>query len=119
MEDMEPALTAARSQNKEAFEAYQTRFAEHGQEMTEAVANARNELRRDIRKTAKDMHLGMTTETRAPLVDHLTRAAPVPTAVAEVMGAATKLESAKAQADLAVEHRRNTPDANPKANYGM
>lgn len=120
IEDMEPALVAAKSNSPEAFEMFQTRFAEQGQVMTETVANARNELRRDIRKAAKGMDLNLTTDTRAPLVEHLTRAAPVPPAIAEVMGAATKLEAAKAQADLAAEHRRTaSPTAAPKANYGM
>lgn len=118
--DMDKALIAARSNTPDQYEMYRTRFAEHGQAMTETVANARNELRRDIRRAAKTMDMNLTTDTRAPLVEHLTRAAPVPSAVAEVMGAATKLEVAKAQADLAIEHRRNaSPTASPKATYGM
>lgn len=118
--DMDKALVAARSNTPDQFELYRTRFAERGHAMTETVADARNELRRDIRKAVKEMDLNLSTHTRAPLVEHLTRAAPVPPAVAEVMGAATKLEVAKTQADLAIEHRRNaSPAASPKANYGM
>lgn len=120
MADMDKALNAARSNTPDQYEMYRTRFAEHGQTMTETVADARNELRRDMRKAVKTMDPNLTTDTRAPLVEHLTRAAPVPSAVSEVMGAATKLEVAKAQADLAVEHRRNaSPVAAPKATYGM
>lgn len=120
MADMDKAMNAARSNNPDQYEMYRTRFAEKGQSMTETVANARNELRRDIRKAVKDLRMDLTTDTRAPVVEHLTRAAPVPSAVAEVMSASTKLEVAKAQSDLAVEHRRNaSPVAAPKATYGM
>lgn len=120
MKDMEPAVQAVQSQNLEAYEHYQTRFAEQGQHMTEAVAEARNDLRRDIRRAIKDMGFDFDTQTRAPLVDHLTRAAPVPTAVSDVMGASNKLEAAKSRNDLDIEQRRHLgPQASPKANLGM
>lgn len=120
MQDMEPALQAVQSQNAEKYEHYQTRFAEHGQIMTEAVAEARNDLRRDIRRAIKDMGFDLDTQTRAPLVDHLTRSAPVPTAVSDVMGASNKLEAAKSRHDLDVEQRRHLgPQATPNARLGM
>lgn len=118
--EMEPAMQSIRSENTEAFEHHRQRFREQGQIMTDAVAGARNELRRDIRKAVNEMGFEFDTSTRAPLVDHLTRAAPVPPAVSEVMGAGDKLEAAKAQHELAVEQRRHLgADNAARANLGM
>lgn len=120
MADMEPAMQGVLTNNKEVFEHYRQRFAEHGEMMTDAVADARNQLRRDIRREVKDGALNLDTEARAPLVDHLTRAAPVPQAITDVMGAAGKLEAAKAQQDLAMEQRRHLGmNAAPKSGYSM
>lgn len=106
-EQMEPALQTVKTENADMFEHHRRNFAEQGQAMTDVVADARNELRRDIRKAVNEMGFEFDTSTRAPLVDHLTRAAPVPPAVSEVMGASGKLEAAKAQHELAQEQRRH------------
>ncbi len=120
MADMEPAMQGVRTNDKEAFEYHRTRFAEQGEIMTDAVAEARNQLRRDIRREVKGGALSLDTEARAPLVDHLTRAAPVPQAITDVMGAAGKLEAAKANQDLAMEQRRHLGmNAEPKSGYSM
>lgn len=120
MADMEPAMQGIRSNDKEAFEKYRQRFAEQGEQMTDAVADARNALRRDIRREVKGGSLNLDTEARAPLVDHLTRGAPVPQAVTDVMGAAGKLEAAKANQDLQLEQRRHLGmNAAPKSGYSM
>ena len=120
MADMDPALQTVRSENKDQFEHYQQKFAEQGTVMTDAVADARNELRRDIRKAVNDMGFEFDTSTRAPLVDHLTRAAPVPSPVSEVMGAGDKLEAAKSQHEATMEQRRHLgADNAARANLGM
>jgi hypothetical protein len=117
--DMKPALDAVRTQNADAYEHYRQKFAEEGQTMTDAVAAARNQLRRDIRREVKDSDIPLDTEARAPLVDHLTRAAPVPAAVTELMGASNRLEAAKAQHDLTMEQRRHGLAPAPKASLGF
>lgn len=120
MADMEPALQSVRSENAESFESFRQRFAEQGEIMTDNVAGARNELRRDIRKAVNDMGFDFDTSARAPLVDHLTRAAPVPSSVSEVMGASDKLEAAKSQHEMAQEQRRHLGAENAnRAGLGM
>lgn len=118
--EMETAMQSVRSENKEAFEHHRQRFGEQGQVMTDAVASSRNELRRDIRKAVSEMGFDLDTSTRAPLVEHLTRAAPVPPAISEVMGASDRLEAAKSQHELAVEQRRHLGNENTaSAKLGM
>lgn len=120
LKDMEPALQAIRSGDTERYERFQQKFAEEGKAMTDAVAKARNELRREIRRELPAMNIDLDTEARAPLVDHLTRAASVPAAVSEVMIASSKLEAARAQHALTLEQRRHLgPAAAPKPSFGF
>lgn len=120
LKGMETAMQAIRAGNRDLYEHHLTKFAEQGLKMTEVVTKARNELRRDIRQMLPKMGINLDTETRAPLVDHLTRAAPVPSTIYEVMTAKHRLEAAKAQQDLANEQRRHLgPRAAPKADLGL
>jgi uncharacterized protein YicC (UPF0701 family) len=119
-EEMEPARQAVAARNADLYEHYRTRFTEQGKEVSEAVAEARNELRRDIRRMIAEKSPGIDTQTRAPLVDHLTRAAPVPAAVADAMGAARQLEAFKARQDLLHEQNRHLGrQSAPRADLGI
>lgn len=104
---MDPAMQAIKVGNGDAYESYQTKFAKDAALLRETVSTARNMLRSEIRKAIPALGLDLDTETRAPLVDHLTRAAPVPASITEVMGAADKLAAAKSQHDLSLEQQRH------------
>ena len=120
MKDMTPALEAIRLGNTDAYENHRTRFAEQGEHMADAVAEARNELRRDIRREIAAGSFHLDTESRAPLVDHLTRAAPVPQAISEVMSASNRLEAAKAKRDMElIQQRHLGHGASPKASLDI
>ena len=120
MENMKPAMDAIRLGNPEAYENHRTRFAEQGETMKDGVAAARNELRRDIRREIAAGNFSLDTETRAPLVDHLTRAAPVPQAISEVMSASSRLEAAKAKQDMELMQQRHLGHAaSPRASLDI
>ncbi|NJM82971.1 MAG: hypothetical protein HC844_11150 [Tabrizicola sp.] len=124
MKDMPAALAAIKTGHAEQFERHRQSYAEQGEVFKDALTDARNQLRKGIRQVVKETGLGLDTAARAPLVDHLTRSAPVPAKITEVMTASGKLEAAKAQHDLDLEQRRHmgmTPAANPRprADYTM
>lgn len=93
--------------NTEQYGAYQQQFAERGAELNDAVTEARNTLRRDIRSEVKASGLDYDTATRGPLVEHLTRSAPVPAEVTDAIGAAGRLENAKMRYDSNLERQRH------------
>lgn len=124
MKDMPAALAAIKTGHAEQFERHRQFYAEQGELLKDALNDARNQLRKGIRQVVKEIGLGLDTAARAPLVEHLTRSAPVPAKITEVMTASGKLDAAKAQHELDLEQRRHmgmTPAANarPRADYSM
>jgi hypothetical protein len=124
MKDMPAALASIKAGQVEQFERYRQSYAEQGEVFTDALTVARNKLRKGIRQIVKETGLALDTATRAPLVEHLTRSAPVPAKITEVMTASGKLEAAKAQHELDLEQRRHmgmTPAASPRprADYSI
>lgn len=118
-ENMPAAKRAIETGNKDQFEVYQQQFAERGVEINDSVTEARNALRRDIRSEVKASGLGYDTATRGPLVDHLTRSAPVPGEVTEAIGAAGRLENAKIRHDSNLERQRHLGSEMSNQRAGM
>lgn len=117
--DMRKAYDALAAENNERFEMYLDRFKSHGEEMSKAMVSVRTEVRRDIRAHIFELGLQLDTQTRATLVDQMSRQFTVPPSMDKVMGASNELEDAKSQMERERELNRalgyeNAPSPSPR-----
>lgn len=117
MAKMGPALEAIRAGDVPAYEAHRAEFDMQQEQMEKDLTKDRVQLRRVIRSETRTLDPKMPTDVRAPLVEHMTRAVPVPPAIADLLLATSRLAAAKAQHDASLEQRRQLgPTPSPRAN---